>query len=258
MLAVSESPRIYLDHAATSWPKPELVYAAMDHYQRHLGAPAGRGAYAEAMQVQSTIAKCREKLARLIGVKTPDHIVFTQNGTDALNLAIHGLVRPGDHVIASAAEHNSVLRPLHHLRETKQVEVTYLPVDSHGRIDPADLQKAIRKETRLVALVHASNVTGAIQPAKEIGKIAREAGVYFLLDAAQSLGVVPLDAEQIGFDLLAAPGHKGLLGPLGMGLLYVGARRRRKSFPCAKEERGAGAMKSSSRWNGRTGWNLAT
>lgn len=242
---MTESPRIYLDHAATSWPKPEPVYRAMDHYARVLGAPAGRGAYAEAMQVQATIARCREKIARLIGATASERIVFSLNGTDSLNTAIHGMLRTGDHVITSAAEHNSVLRPLHHLQKTKQVEVTYLPVDRFGRIDPEDVQKALRPNTRMIALVHASNVTGAIQPVKEVGKIAREAGVFFLLDAAQTLGCLPLDVKELGCDLLAAPGHKGLLGPLGMGVLYVGEKVASEIVPLRQ---GGTGSRSDEEW----------
>lgn len=242
---MTETPRIYLDHAATSWPKPESVYRAMDHYARVLGAPAGRGAYAEAMQVQTTIARCREKIARLIGATTSERIVFSLNGTDSLNMAIHGMVRAGDHVITSAAEHNSVLRPLHHLQKTKQVEVTYLPVDRSGRIDPQDVQKAVRPNTRMIALVHASNVTGAIQPVKEVGKIAREAGAFFLLDAAQTLGCLPLDVKEIGCDLLAAPGHKGLLGPLGTGVLYVGEKAAEEIVPLRQ---GGTGSRSDEEW----------
>lgn len=242
---MTESPRIYLDHAATSWPKPESVYRAMDHYARVLGAPAGRGAYAEAMQVQATIARCREKIARLIGATASERIIFSLNGTDSLNMAIHGMLRTGDHVITSAAEHNSVLRPLHHLQKTKQVEVTYLPVDRSGRIDPQDVQKALRPNTRMIMLVHASNVTGAIQPVKEVGKIACEADVFFLLDAAQTLGCLPLDVKELGCDLLAAPGHKGLLGPLGMGVLYVGEKAASEIVPLRQ---GGTGSRSDEEW----------
>lgn len=242
---MTESPRIYLDHAATSWPKPESVYRAMDHYARVLGAPAGRGAYAEAMQVQTTIARCREKIARLMGATASERIIYSLNGTDSLNMALHGMVRAGDHVITSAAEHNSVLRPLHHLQKTKQVEVTYLPVDRSGRIDPQDVQKAVRPNTRMIALVHASNVTGVIQPVKEVGKIAREAGVFFLLDAAQTLGCLPLDVKEIGCDLLAAPGHKGLLGPLGTGVLYVGEKAFEEIVPLRQ---GGTGSRSDEEW----------
>ena len=213
--------RIYLDNAATSWPKPEAVYAAVDHYQRTLGAPAGRGTYAQAAEVERQVLGCRLALAELLHVSDPRRIVLTFNGTDALNLALDGLLRPGDHVVTSVCEHNSVLRPLAALRDRRQVAVTYVPVDRAGRVDPDDIRRACTPRTRLIALVHASNVTGTIQPAEAVGQIAREAGAYFLLDAAQTLGYLPVDVQRMGVHLLAAPGHKGLLGPLGTGLLYV-------------------------------------
>lgn len=213
--------RIYLDNAATSWPKPESVYRAVDDYQRRLGAPAGRGAYAEAGEAERIVASCRKKIAQLIGASDPSRIVFTQNGTDSLNLALHGLLREGDHVVTSVCEHNSVLRPLRFLADLRKVNTTHVGCDSHGFVNPDDVRRAITPNTRLIALVHASNVTGAIQPVDEVGRIAAERGVAYLVDAAQSLGHVPVDVERIGCQLLAAPGHKGLLGPLGTGLLYV-------------------------------------
>jgi cysteine desulfurase/selenocysteine lyase len=213
-------PRIYLDNAATSWPKPEAVYRAVDDYQRRLGAPAGRGAYTEASEAERLVLSCRKKIADSLNLGDPSRIIFTQNGTDSLNLAIHGLLRPGDHVITTVCEHNSVLRPLSFLAE-RGVTTTYVPCDGQGTIDPADIRRAITPKTRLIALIHASNVTGAIQPAEEVGRIATEHNVFFLLDAAQSLGHVEIDLARIGCHLLAAPGHKGLLGPLGSGILYV-------------------------------------
>jgi cysteine desulfurase / selenocysteine lyase len=212
--------RIYLDNAATSWPKPEAVYRAVDRYQRELGAPAGRSSYAEASEVERMIGSCRKKIANLIGAGDASRIIFTQNGTDSLNLALHGLLRPGDHVVTSVCEHNSILRPLRFVAE-RGVTTTYVPCDSYGYVDPDAIEKAVTPKTRLIALVHASNVTGAIQPIQAVGKIAAERGVFFLVDAAQSLGYVPIDAASLGCHLLAAPGHKGLMGPLGTGLLYI-------------------------------------
>jgi cysteine desulfurase/selenocysteine lyase len=216
-----DSSRIYLDNAATSWPKPEAVYRAVDDYQRRLGAPAGRCAYPEAAETERIILSCRKKIAQLIGVDDPRRIIFTQNGTDSLNLALHGTLQPGDHVVTSVCEHNSVLRPLRFLAEHRDVTATYVPCDGQGYVDPDDIRRAITPRTRLIALLHASNVTGAIQPVEAVGRIAAEHDVFLLVDAAQSLGYEPLDVGRIGCDLLAAPGHKGLLGPLGTGLLYV-------------------------------------
>lgn len=216
-------PRIYLDSAATSWPKPERVYRAVDDYQRRLGAPAGRGTYAEAAETERLVGSCRQRIARLVGGGEPRRTIFTHNGTDSLNLVLHGVLRPGDHVVTSVCEHNSVLRPLRFLAEHRGVETTYVPCDSSGQVDPDQFRQALRPETRLFALLHGSNVTGAIQPVAEVGRIAAAHGLLYLVDAAQTLGYWPVDLKQIGCHYLAAPGHKGLLGPLGTGLLYVAA-----------------------------------
>jgi cysteine desulfurase family protein len=214
-------PRIYLDNAATSWPKPESVYQAVDDHQRRLGAPAGRGAYAEAAETERIVGACRKKIAQLIGASDLSRIIFTQNGTDSLNLAIHGWLREGDHVVTTVCEHNSVLRPLRFLTEHRKVTTTYVGCDAQGFIDPDDMRRAIQPNTRLIALIHASNVTGAIQPVEEVGRIAAEQDIAYLVDAAQTLGHVTVDVQRIGCQMLAAPGHKGLLGPLGTGILYI-------------------------------------
>jgi cysteine desulfurase family protein len=213
--------RIYLDNAATSWPKPEAVYAAVDHYQREIGAPNGRSGYREAIEANAIVERARQGVAELIGADDPLQIIFGSNGTDVLNLAIRGIVRPGDHVVTTVCDHNSVLRPLRALREQAGVEVSYVPCDGAGLVSPDDVRAALRPDTRLVAVIHASNVTGAIQPIEAIGRIVRERGALFLVDAAQSLGHVPFDVSRIEVDLVAAPGHKGLLGPLGTGVLYI-------------------------------------
>ncbi len=214
--------RIYLDNAATSWRKPEAVYVAVDDYQRRLGAPAGRSAYREAAEVERLVNGARRAIAQLIGAAEPERIIFTQNGTDALNLSIHGLLRDSDHVVTSVAEHNSVLRPLRQLERDRRITVTRVSVDPEGIVAPNDILNAITMKTRLIALTAASNVTGALQPIVEVGKIAKQAEVFFLVDAAQAVGHVPLAIQDCGADLIAAPGHKGLLGPLGTGFLYVG------------------------------------
>src|SRR6267142_3266434 len=213
--------RLYLDNAATSWPKPEAVYRAVDDYQRRLGAPAGRGSYAEAAETERIVVSCRKKVGALMGATDPSRIVFTQNGTDSLNLALHGLLRPNDHVVTTVCEHNSVLRPLRFLAEHRGVTTTYVTCDGQGYVDPDAIRQAITPKTRLIAMIHASNVTGAIQPAEAIGRIAGERGVFYLLDAAQSLGHLPINVASLGCHMLAAPGHKGLLGPLGTGVLYL-------------------------------------
>ncbi|HEV2972087.1 MAG TPA: aminotransferase class V-fold PLP-dependent enzyme [Pirellulales bacterium] len=224
--------RIYLDNAATSWPKPEAVYKAVERYQREIGAAAGRGSYAEALEAGQFVDRARAGVARLIGAGDPRRIVFTNSGTDGLNLAIHGWLEPGDRVVTTAAEHNSVLRPLSELERRQGVRVKRIACDAAGRVDPDDLRKEMSPETKLVAVVHASNVTGAIQPLAEIGRIAHEYGATLLVDAAQSLGHLPISVDELSIDLLAAPGHKGLLGPLGTGIVYFrpGIESRLKSF----------------------------
>jgi len=223
--------RIYFDNAATSWPKPEAVYRAVDDYQRRLGAPAGRGAYGEAAETERLVLSCRKKVSQLIGASDPSRIVFTQNGTDSLNLALHGLLRPGDHVVTTVCEHNSVLRPLRFLAKHRDVSTTYVGCDGQGYVDPEDVRRAVTPQTRLIALIHASNVTGAIQPVEAVGQIAAERDIPFLVDAAQSLGHVPIDVSRIRCQLLAAPGHKGLMGPLGTGVLYVAPGAEQSLLP---------------------------
>ncbi|MGD9644704.1 MAG: aminotransferase class V-fold PLP-dependent enzyme [Pirellulales bacterium] len=213
--------RIYLDNAATSWPKPEAVYLAVDRYQREIGAPAGRGAYAEALEVERRLAALRTAIARLIGAAHARQIVFTPNCTAALNLAIHGLLRRGDRVVTTQVEHNSVLRPLGQLADEGLIEVERVGCDAAGVVDPAEVARALERPARLVVVSHASNVTGAIQPVAEIARLAHQRGALVLVDAAQTAGHLPIDVGQLGADLLAAAGHKGLLGPLGTGFLYI-------------------------------------
>jgi cysteine desulfurase/selenocysteine lyase len=218
---MSHPPRIYLDNAATSWPKPDAVYQAVDHYQRHVGAPAGRGVYREAAEVEREVARCRRDLAQLIGAADPRRIIFTLNATDALNLALHGLLRSGDHVVTTVVEHNSVLRPLRHLEDAGTIAVSRVGCDSQGVVSAEAIGQAMTERTRLVALIHASNVTGAIQPVEQVGRLVHQRDCLLLVDAAQTLGHLPVNVQALGADLLAAAGHKGLLGPLGSGLLYV-------------------------------------
>lgn len=214
-------PRIYLDNAATSFPKPESVYAAVERYMREVGAPAGRGGYAEALEADRIVQRARLAIARLFHVHDPSRFVFTFNGTDSLNLALYAVLKPGDHVVTSSLEHNSVVRPLAHLRERLPIDITELAVGTSGVIDPDDVARAIGPRTRLVAITHASNVTGALQPVEEVARLARSRGVLTLIDGAQTAGHVPLDLSRSEIDLFAASGHKGLLGPLGTGFLYI-------------------------------------
>ncbi len=213
--------RVYLDNAATSWPKPEPVYRAVDHFQRQIGASAGRGNYSDAMRSRDILDQTRLRLRQLFCAPADGLFIFAFNGTDALNLALHGLLTEKCHCITTVTEHNSVLRPLRELAATKGIEVSFAECDGTGRVDPAAIERLFRTETRLVAVSHASNVTGALQPLDAIGELARAQGARLLVDAAQSAGHVPIDLERSPIDLLATSGHKGLLGPLGTGFLYL-------------------------------------
>jgi len=214
--------RIYLDNAATSFPKPPAVMAAMRRYAEEIGASPGRGAYAESREAGRLLDDCRDLLRTLLGGTSSSHVIFTLNASDALNLAIHGLLRPGDHAITTFMDHNSVLRPLSELVAAGVITQTRVACDPDtGLLDMTALGRAVSKKTRLIAVAHGSNVTGTLQPIRAIGKLAREHDIPFLVDAAQTAGHVPLDIEADNIDLVAVPGHKGLLGPLGTGALYI-------------------------------------
>jgi len=223
---VESEARIYLDNAATSFPKPEPVVRAVTEYMTQCGVAAGRGSSRRATALDGRIATGRAALARLWNAESPREILFTFNGTDSLNLAIHGCLRSGDHVITTELEHNSVLRPLRMWEAERNVTVTILPPEEDGRISPARLVSALRPHTRLVVLTHASNVTGAVQPIGAVGELLRaRPDVLFLVDAAQTAGHIPIDVQQSRIDLLCCSGHKGLLGPLGTGVVYLRASR---------------------------------
>ena len=211
---------IYLDNAATSFPKPKRVIDAVTRYLKEIGANPGRAAHALAQEAGGSIDRTRRLLASLLGNVDPCRIIFTPSATVALNLAIKGLLKSGDHVLTTSMEHNSVLRPLNGLAKLG-VSYSLIPCSSKGELDPADILPFIQPHTRLIALVHASNVTGNFMPVGEVGKVARERGILLLVDAAQTIGKIPIHPEQLHIDLLAGPGHKGLLGPMGTGLLYV-------------------------------------
>lgn len=213
--------RIYLDHAATAWPKPDRALAAMDDYARQCGAAAGRGHYASATKATAVVKSLRRAIARAITAPTADSISLHANGTAALNAAIHGSLRDGDHVVTTAAEHNSVLRPLRFLQQHRRVEMTVVRCDRDGVVNAEDVIEMLRDDTRLVAITHANNVTGARQPVETIGEALRDHPARLLCDAAQTFGVLPIDVIAMGIDMLAAPGHKGGAGPLGTGFLYV-------------------------------------
>ncbi|RKP51315.1 aminotransferase class V-fold PLP-dependent enzyme [Cohnella endophytica] len=217
----NDKPIIYLDNAATSWPKPPAVWEAMERTMKTSAANPGRGSHQMAVQASRVLFEARKRLARLFRIGNPNDIAFTLNTTHALNMAIQGLLQPGDHVIATSLEHNSVRRPLEALKRKLGIEVTYVATDSQGVLNPAKVIDAITDKTKLIAATHSSNLLGTITPIGEIGEIARSRGIKLLVDAAQSAGVLPIDVAGMRIDLLAFPGHKGLFGPQGTGGLYI-------------------------------------
>ncbi len=214
---------IYFDNAATSWPKPPGVAEAMTHYLAAIGASPGRSGHRLAIEAARVVYGAREAVAELFQAPDPLRVVFGANVTEALNLALNGLLRPGDHVITASMEHNSVMRPLRALVRAG-VALTVAPCSPQGELDPANIEAAIRPDTRLIALNHASNVVGTILPVAEVGQIARRHGLLFLVDAAQTAGAYPIDVQADAIDLLAFTGHKSLYGPMGTGGLVIGER----------------------------------
>jgi len=211
---------VYLDNAATSWPKPEGVAEAVVSAMRAAGANPGRAGHRMAIEAGRVVYDAREEVAELFGLSDPLRVVFTPNVTAALNLVLRGLLHPGDHVVTSSMEHNSVMRPLRAL-EREGVHLTVVPCSPEGLLAPDDLRAALRRETALVVLNHASNVVGTLLPVGEVGEITRERGIPLLVDAAQTAGAYPIDMEAMCIDLLAFTGHKSLYGPMGTGGLAI-------------------------------------
>ncbi len=214
---------IYLDNAATSLPKPRPVSQAMGEACMRCGNP-GRSGHAASLEGGQILYGCRQELAGLLGVADPFCFVYCSNCTDALNQAIKGSLNPGDHVVTTALEHNSVLRPLYTLKERRQISLTVIYPRADGYLQPDDIAKAITDRTRLVVVTHASNVTGAVQPVQAIAAVCARYSVPLLVDGAQTIGSMPVNIEAIGADMVAFPGHKGLLGPQGTGALYIHPR----------------------------------
>ena len=212
---------LYLDNAATSFPKPETMLAAMISYQQTVGANPGRSGHGRSIDAGRVIYETRESLANLFNSEDPLRIVLTKNSTEALNIAIHGALKPGDHVITSCMEHNSVMRPLRFL-ETRGVALSVVPCSREGELDPDDVVRTLRKNTKMVVMTHASNVTGTIMPVEAVGTLLQERGdVIFCLDAAQTAGALPIDVQKMKIDVMAFTGHKSLYGPQGTGGLYI-------------------------------------
>jgi len=220
---------IYLDNPATSWPKTHQVKAAMNRFMEEVGANPGRSGHSLSIEAARIVYEARESLSVLFHVKDSSRIVFTLNATESINLALKGLLKYKNHVITSSMEHNSVMRPLRDL-EKKGVELSIIPCSDEGMLDPQEVERKIRSNTRMIVLNHASNVTGTLLPVKEVGFIARKHNLLFLVDAAQTAGAYPIDVEKDGIDLLAFTGHKSLYGPQGTGGLVIGERIREKEM----------------------------
>lgn len=214
---------IYLDNAATSWPKPDKVYKFMIDFYKECGVNPGRSGFDKAIEAGNILENLRARLTRFFGgdVDTPKRLCFGYNATDALNIIIQGILNSGDHVVTTNVEHNSVIRPINHLVRDKGVGATFVPFDKNGFVDPDDIAKEIKANTKLVIVNHGSNVLGTVQPVKEIGKICKEKGVLFAIDASQTAGMVPINMKDMYVDVLAFTGHKSLMGSTGIGGLCV-------------------------------------
>ena len=211
---------IYLDNAATTFPKPAEVYNSVDDCLRNYCANPGRGSHNLSIQCEVKIFDCRERLSKLLNIENPLNIVFTSNTTEALNLAIKGILKPGDHAITTMIEHNSVLRPLYTLRKNN-VETTIIPVNSLGYLDINDIKKSVKKNTKAIIINHGSNVLGTVQNIEAIGNLAKSLGIFLIVDAAQTIGYIDIDVKKMNIDLLAFPVHNSLFGLQGTGGLYI-------------------------------------
>ena len=233
---------IYLDNAATGWPKPENVYKFMVDFYRSCGVNPGRSGFDKAIEAGNIIENLRKRLTKFFGgdEDTPDRLCFSYNATDSLNLIIQGLVSPGDHVITTNLEHNSVIRPVNHLVRDGIAEATYIPFNDEGFIEPEAIKKAIKPNTKVVIINHGSNVIGTVQPLKEIGAICKEAGVMFVSDTSQTAGIIPIDMQEMNLDVIAFTGHKALQGSTGIGGMCV-----RKHVELKQSRSGGTGVKSA-------------
>jgi cysteine desulfurase / selenocysteine lyase len=213
--------RIYLDNAATTFPKPAEVLQEMIEVYSRLGVSPGRGSYDLSMEAEERVMGIRRQICQFFGGSDPERVIFSYNATDALNTLIQGLITPGSHVLTSRLEHNSVLRPLHHFSEQGIIHLDFIPFNAEGFLDPMTVAEAIKPNTGFVILTHASNVLGTVQPVEQIGEICREHGIPLLLDVTQTAGIVPIRMDEWGVSAVAFTGHKALLGPTGIGGLVL-------------------------------------
>lgn len=213
---------IYFDNAATTWPKPQSVINAVAESIRYYSANPGRSGHKMAINAGERVYECREAISDFFGLGNPCGVVFTLNATHALNIVINGILSEGDHVICTSMDHNSVLRPIFALKDN--IEISVASAKSDGYVEAEDIKKLIKPNTALIVMTHVSNVCGTIQPAYEIGKIARDNGIPLLLDASQSAGILDIDMQRDNIDFLAMPGHKALYGPMGTGILCINSK----------------------------------
>ena len=211
-----------MDNAATTFPKPQIVYDFMNEFYQKHGVNPGRSGYDLCMATEEIVHGTRKMLTEFFNGTDPNRLTFTYNASDSLNMIIFGMLNKGDHVITSNVEHNSVLRPLYHKKHDGDIELTYIPFDSRGYIDPDDVKKAFKKNTRMVILNHGSNVIGTIQPVKQVGSYCREAGIPFVVDVSQTAGAIKIDMKEMFIDVIAFTGHKCLMGPTGIGGICTG------------------------------------
>ena len=231
---------IYLDNAATTYPKPKAVYDNVMKAMKKYGANPGRGSHAMAMEGAKIIYETRELLAEMFNLEDPLRVIFTFNATESLNIVIKGVLRSGDHVITTSMEHNSVLRPIYELQKIG-VESTIVSCDKEGKVKVEDIENAIKDNTKLVVTTHVSNLSGTIFPIEEIGSVCKKHNLLYLVDASQSAGVLEIDVQKYNIDFLAMPGHKGLLGPQGTGVLLINSDAEINHF----KEGGTGSESSN-------------
>jgi cysteine desulfurase/selenocysteine lyase len=212
---------IYLDNAATSYPKPLEVYDYMYEFYKNNGVNPGRSGYDKSLETEEVVHATRKMLTEFFNGTDPNRLTFSYNASDSLNMIVDGMLEKGDHVITSNVEHNSVLRPLYHKKYAGEIDVTYIPFDKNGYVDPDDVKASFQKNTKMVIINHCSNVIGTIQPVAQIGKFCREAGIYFVIDASQTAGAIKIDMQEMNIDIVAFTGHKCLMGPTGIGGSYV-------------------------------------
>lgn len=238
---VPQTKLIYLDNGATSYPKPEETYTFMDTFYRHAGVNPGRSGFDLCLEAGSLVDETRKLMTKFFGGTDPNRLTFAYNSTDALNLAIFGLIRKGDHVVTTHVEHNATLRPLWKL-EQEGVEVDWVDFDDKGYVDPQEVIRRMKKNTKAVVMNHGSNVIGTIQDVATVGKVCRERGIHLILDVSQSAGMVPVKLDDLGADVICFTGHKSLMGPMGIGGMYT-----REGVEIAKTRAGGTGVKSAQR-----------